>query len=230
MQLFEYLKEKKILSVITENTDYVLKSLKYLSPDGETECPDQVFYAKGQWYKKVKINENAFKCEGEKNFFGEAIAPEQYGLSKYRGGIIVFSTDVNAVNSQNKNIWQKVKSFFSNKINTFVNRLKKNKKLVNLVKKHNVEYENIEDYFIGAFTIGNFFKGRYVGNDGNIYDEKSTTIEIAGVPSEVLLLLGIEIANEFKQETVLIKDLNKNKFYLADRKKVKDAGKELKKL
>ncbi len=207
-----------------------LKEIKRLSPDGKNNCPDAPGYAKGQWWRAVSLNEQKFDTsdEDQRTIFGldEAVAKQQYGLSKYKGGIIVFSTDVNAVNDQ-KGVLGKVKSFFSNKMDTMVNRIKKNKKLANLIQKHNKEHGDIEDYFIGAFSVGNFFKGRYIGDNGKVYNEKSTSIEIAGVPSEVLLLLGIEVTIEFKQETVLIKDYNKDKFYLADRKRVKDASKEV---
>ena len=74
----------------------------------------------------------------------------------------------------------------------------------------------MSDETIGAYSIGNAFKGRYVGDNGGEYNERSMTIEINGLSSEALLYLGEMIARAFHQETVLIKDLNKNKIYLAN--------------
>jgi len=230
--LYESIKESllgKYVAIIAENSDYSIREIKHLSTDGKEECPAMVYVAKGEWYKNVKINEGLFDTGNKEFTFGEGVADEQYGLPKYKGGIIVFSTDVNAVNDP-KGFKNKVKAFFKNNIQTIINRITKNKKLNKLITKHNVTRDVIKDHFIGAFSIGNFFKGRYIGKNDKVYDGKSSSIEIAGVPSEVLLIFGTEIAKEFKQETVLIKDLNKNKFYLADRKDVKDINKEVEKI
>jgi hypothetical protein len=97
--------------------------------------------------------------------FAEAIAPEQYGLDIHKGGTIVFSTDVNATDlSKNK-----VKNFFLKKWKTLANRFTKDKKLANIITSRFKE--------IGAFSIGNFFKGRYVSGD-NVFNEKSASIEV----------------------------------------------------
>jgi len=158
----------------------------------------------------------------------EGVHPEQYGLAKWRGGIIVFSVSVNAVNDNAKTLAAKLKQTIINKFETFKNIVLKNKKLSNLIAKYNLS--NDEEAFIGAFTIGNFFPGRYTGDNGKIYNETSTSIEIAGVPSEVLLALAALISAEFKQESVLVKDNNLNKYYLADKTKVQNLTKELEKL
>lgn len=137
--------------------------------------------------------------------FTEGISPEQYGLDKYKGGTIVFSTDVNAADlSKNK-----VKNFFLKKWKTLSNRLTKDRKLGELITNKFKE--------IGAFSIGNFFKGRYVSGD-NIFNEKSASIEVLGIPSEVLIRLATEIARAFNQETVLFKDHETGRNILIDQK------------
>ena len=70
--------------------------------------------------------------------------------------------------------------------------------------------------YVGAYSVGNFFKGKYVGDNGEMYDEKSIAVEINGLSSKSLLTIAEMIAKEFRQETVLVKDLNKNKIYTAD--------------
>ena len=66
-------------------------------------------------------------------------------------------------------------------------------------------------------SVGNFFKGRYVGNNNEVYDEKSICIDIFGMLSDSLVRLTIAIARESKQETVLLKDFNTGKNILIDR-------------
>jgi hypothetical protein len=68
-----------------------------------------------------------------------------------------------------------------------------------------------------GFSSGNFFKGKYIDVAGNEYTEKSTSIEILGGSSEVLVRLATEIARAFKQEAVLLKDYNTGKNILIDR-------------
>ena len=56
----------------------------------------------------------------------------------------------------------------------------------------------------------------YKGRVKKMYDEKSIAVEINGLSSKSLLTIAEMIAKEFRQETVLVKDLNKNKIYTAD--------------
>lgn len=102
------------------------------------------------------------------------------------------------------------------------NRLFINKKLTDIIVKHNkktaAQFQNGENpYGVVGFTVGNFFKGRYPAADGSVFDETSTSIEIIGIPQAALLVLATEIAKEFKQETVLVKDYESQRIYLADR-------------
>jgi len=136
----------------------------------------------------------------------EGIAKDQMNLNIYKGGIIVFSTDVNAVDISTT----KILLWFKKKYHSFINRLMKNKKLNNIITT-----KFSED--IKGFSIGNFFKGRYVENN-KVFNEKSTSIEILGVPSEVLIRLATEIARDFNQSTVLLRDNNNSKNILIDRK------------
>ena len=155
------------------------------------------------WYKGGIIQEY-YSLNGE--LLKEGISPHQMSLDKFKGGIIVFSTDVNAVDISKS----KIVSWFKKKYETFINRLMKNKKLTNIIST-----KFSKD--ISSFTIGNFFRGRYVEN-GKIFDEKSISISILGVPSEVLIRLATEIARSFNQSTVLLKDKNTNKNILIDKK------------
>jgi len=65
------------------------------------------------------------------------------------------------------------------------------------------------------FSIGKFFKGKYVGN-GKLYDKESVCIEVSGIPSSILIKFAIEIAKSFKQVVILVKDYSNGKNLLID--------------
>jgi len=118
-----------------------------------------------------------------------------------KGGVIVFSVNVNAVElSKNKLV-----RFIKNQFETATNILFKTDK-INKVIKNNPK--------ILGVTIGNFVKGRYKAKDGSLYDESSLSVEIVGITSDVLNKTAEELAQEFKQETVLVKNYHENKIYL----------------
>lgn len=69
--------------------------------------------------------------------------------------------------------------------------------------------------FIVACAIGKAFKGMYIDGNNERYDINSTTIEVSCLPSKDLLRLAEQIAKELHQEQIFVKDLNRNKIYIA---------------
>lgn len=204
----------------------IITELDYFPTNGTTVIPDTNFYHKGGLLRESSLNKSNFNIYNHQYLISksgviqESIANVQYGLKDSRGGVIVFSTDVNALKPSNNKIYY----WFSNKIKTVKSRLFKDSKLTTVFNKFNSDNsesnsKKITD-FIGAFSIGKFFKGRYVSKNGEVYNEKSTSIEINGISTDALIYFAEEIAIEFQQETVLVKDLNKNKLYLVDQNKV----------
>lgn len=127
----------------------------------------------------------------------------------YKGGIIVFSTDVNALDTaETDSIVDRIRSFFRTGFKTMVNRLMHTRKLDDVFKK----FEEI-----GGWSVGRFFRGRYLDKStGTIYSEKSLSVEIIGITSEVLIKVAEHIAREFEQKEVLVKDHNNGKIFLVD--------------
>jgi hypothetical protein len=122
----------------------------------------------------------------------------------YKGGIIVFSTDINAVQvSKNKLI-----NFIFSKMQSIKNAILINKKIDKVIKQHETQLKGI------GLTVGNFVKGRYVADNGVIYDEKSASVEIIGVQTNVLNEIANSLREEFKQESVLVKNYEDEKIYL----------------
>ena len=64
-----------------------------------------------------------------------------------------------------------------------------------------------------AYSVGNFFRGKYVGANGKVYGEKSLAVEINGVSSKALLRIAEQILRELHQTSALVKDLNNNKLF-----------------
>lgn len=188
----------KVLSETKQTTRW--KEVKYFHPEGKT-MPNGSHYQRGGFIHECKQNSNSFILD-------EGVHNNQYGMTNYRGGIIVFSTDVNAVELDRNKILNKIKQI----ITTYKNRFNRGSIIHNIVNKFNEKGEE----HIGAYSVGNFFKGKYVGDNGEMYNEKSLAVEINGLSSESLLTVAEMIAQEFMQETVLVKELNKNKIYTAD--------------
>lgn len=103
-------------------------------------------------------------------------------MAYYRGDLVVFSTDVNAVKVNDNKLINKIKQLIA----TFNNRINRNKKIHNTINNLNKGIEKPEER-IGAYSVGNFFKGKYVGDNGEMYNDKSLSVEINGISSRNLL-------------------------------------------
>lgn len=117
----------------------------------------------------------------------EGVHDKQYELKDLRGGIIVF---LNVLDGEE--------------------RLEKYKKTLGNLFNNN---HGTQSY---PYSVGHAFHGKYQVDDGKMFDDKSVTFEINGTSCKSLLKLAELVAKFFGQETVLVKDLNKNKIYLAD--------------
>ncbi len=72
----------------------------------------------------------------------------------------------------------------------------------------------LPEEFIGAYSVGHAFKGKYVGERGEVYDEASLSIEVNGLSSMSLIQLAEQMAETLHLESALVKDLNNGKIFL----------------
>lgn len=114
------------------------------------------------------------------------------------GGIIVLSTDVNAINLD-RNI---LKNWIKQKYKTIKNRLTYNKK----IDKFSQKYDEIF-----AWTVGRYLHGRYKSSNGEVFDENSISIELLNVSDETIISFAEDLCYEFLQETVLVKLYGQNR-------------------
>lgn len=199
---FAHLKES--VRRICGNTHYSFKEVRYFHPNGGN-LPNGSYYQKGGFMNECRKNADSFILD-------EGVHGEQYGLSKYRGGVIVFAVNVNAIKMSDNKVLNAIRQF----VETNKNRFKKDSIVHKTILRFNNDDSKNNGESIGAYSLGNFFKGKYVGDNGEMFNDNSICLEINGLSSKSLLKLAEMIADRFKQETVLVKDLNKNKIYLAD--------------
>jgi hypothetical protein len=213
--------DKEKITVLEQNSGkkYHIKEIEHFHPDGK-KAPNGVHYERGGYFKECIENSKKFSVKEGTTYIltsngdyilAEALHSQQYGLSEYKGGITVFSTDVNAAQLSNNRFVNHIKQVYK----TFQQRYLKNKKVNQTVNRFNAS----EEEYIGAFSVGSFFQGKYVSDNGKIFSEKSASIEINGLSTKALNVFAEMIANEFLQETVLVKDLNSQKIYLVNGEK-----------
>lgn len=150
-------------------------------------------------YKAIKIDKDKIIAS---NIISEGI--EFQPAKNEQGGMIIFSTEVNAVElSKNKFI-----NWIKQKITSLKNKFNSYEKIDTLAKK----YELI------GWTVGKFLSGRYTDRTGKVYDENSLSVEVVGINSETLINLAEDICRDFEQETVLVKDYNSQKILFVNGK------------
>ena len=122
--------------------------------------------------------------------------------SNEKGGIIVFSTDVNAVElSPNR-----IANWIKQKIATFKNRHNSTKIVDRIANRNNLV----------GWTIGHYLDGRYRAKNGQNYGENSLSLMIVGVDTDGMVKIAEDICKEFQQESVLLKDFSTGRILFVD--------------
>jgi len=213
----EFSAEQMLIDAFEKCSPKRFREIKQFHPEGKS-MPNGISYQRGEYARECIDNLQSFALN-------ESMHGIQGGMKNYRGGIIVFSTDINVLNGEKE--LENYKKKFSKLCETIKNRALKYKKLEQI---RNLFNKNQGEQFY-AYSVGHAFRGKYQSDDGKLYDENSVTFEINCISSESLLKLAELVAKSFAQETVLVKDLNNNKIYLADAfsmdKNLEDALSEL---
>ncbi|MCX6152596.1 MAG: hypothetical protein NT007_00390 [Candidatus Kapabacteria bacterium] len=197
----------------------MIRKIKYFHPNGK-KVPNGVYFQRGGYFFECRKNAQKFIVDNNHYLINsdysisEAIHGEQYGQWKYKGGMIVFSPDVNSI-VLNKD---KLNNWISKKITTLKIRLF-TKSIVQIIFKSCSQIHDSAEK-IGSFSIGYFFQGNYISDKNKIFDEKSICLEILGIPPKPLMQLAEDIHKYFLIETVLVKDFNKDNFYLVENNRI----------
>jgi len=113
----------------------------------------------------------------------------------WKGGVITFSTDVNA--TAQPGVIGKLKSWLS----TVWNRLNLTGRLRSIMASIGKDF---------GYTVRPMGRGNYVSPDGTVFNERSLSIEILGVPNEFLQAVGAAITKAFNQQEVLVRYYDTN--------------------
>ena len=119
-----------------------------------------------------------------------------------KGGIIVFSEEVNAVQLHPN----KVINWIKQKVATLNNWMRSTKTIDKIAQKHDLV----------GWTVGKYLTGRYTAKNGKTYGEKSLSVEIIGVDTDTMIQIAEELCEAFKQESVLLKDYSSNRIIFVD--------------
>jgi hypothetical protein len=150
----------------------------------------------GSYYKKgVFINE----CSENKDkfVFHTSTNEEAPKIPQYRGGMLVFMAS--AVQNPNNEIKGAVRRFINAKQKHFPNDI------------------------IVIYPWNKSFKGKFIGNNGEVFNNKSICLEISGLSCHGLLELADMLTERFGQKAVLVKDLNQDEIYLVTPNETDDA-------
>lgn len=111
---------------------------------------------------------------------------------KERGGIIVFSVEVNAVRQHPNKFINRLKQIAM----TIANKFNATRKIDRIANDNNLV----------GWTIGHYLDGRYKAKNGKIYGEDSLSLEMVGINFDKLVKIAEELCRVFSQESVLVKD------------------------
>lgn len=168
-----------------------------------------ILHKGGERYSYKKLESNVYYNIFNRRKLNESTVKTY--IEEEKGGMIIFSPVVNQIidkkyKDKKKGLFIKLKKWFD-----------KNKK----TKKNNIFKEKALDKIIDikgdiGFTAGYLFKGRYADKKKNVFDEKSLSVEIIGLSKNELIGLTEKIANDFQQDTMLVKSYSDNKISLVN--------------
>ena len=160
-----------------------------------TEDRKNAYSSSRYLYAAIKLEESKIIAQQKPAVIEEGIEFEPSETEQ--GGMIIFSTEVNAVKQSE---------------NAIINWIKKKVKTIqNKFKTYNKVDQIAQKYDLVGWTVGKFLNGRYTGRNNKVYDENSISIEIVGITSETLIKIAEDICNAFEQESVMVKDYNTKK-------------------
>lgn len=180
------IKESRLREIVNEAVRAVLKG----SASTDYECINEA----RSWSEGMRKNACVPRIAYDKgrSIVSEGIEYEPQGNEK--GGIIVFSTDVNAVElSPNK-----VANWVKQKAETLKNRVTATRKIDRIANRNSLV----------GWTIGHYLDGRYKARNGKNFGENSLSVMIVGVDFDTMVKIAEEICSDFKQESVLLKDFS----------------------
>ena len=192
-----------------------IEKIDYFRHDGKNEKPNGMYIVKGFLYSQIMTNKASFRQSPSTKFFlAENPTNKQLVFSKYKGGMIVFPNNIKFAFDA-KNVL-KTQQLLQEVFAKVFNVSNKDHKAFKLVRKWRQEIDYTDEKVEGNFNFGYCFKGKYI-SENSAYNENSVTVEIKGVPPELLLLFGAKLSALFTEDSVLIKDFTDDEVYITNK-------------
>lgn len=139
----------------------------------------------------IKINKTDDKVlvSSDSGESGESVV--DIGNTK-KGGIILFPIDV----SETSIAYNPIAAWIKTNLSDYLNRM------TDMTKEEDP-----------SWSIGRYAEGRYLAYNGKIYDESSLSLEIAGVDSDTLKRITVDLCRILKQHYVLLYDCTANTIF-----------------
>lgn len=187
-----YIKENELKAMINKVISNLFKH--------KDELSYEVINESNSWasaMKKGAMGANGLRIEYsvEKTLYSplnEAIDFEPGENEK--GGIIVFSTEVNALSQSNNRFINWLKQ----KMMTLSNKINATRKIDKIANENNLV----------GWTIGKYLDGRYKAKNGKTYGKDSLSVMVVGVTFDTLIKIAESLCKSFTQESVLVKDFS----------------------
>lgn len=180
-----------------------IKKIKYFRSDGLDTRPSGL--TRGWIEQTIWKNKNGFNNHPMTDSYIESKKTTRYGFSDYRGGMVVFP---NGTNTDKSNIKSELKKIYG-----FINA-SNDKKIKKIINKWKSSLES-DSLYVGGYNIGNNFVGNYKDTEKEVvFNEKSITVELGGIPTEMVLMFAGALCAGYKAPSVLVKDFNTDNNYL----------------
>lgn len=152
---------------------------------------------------------------GPKNEFLNEESNSEYS-KEYPGGIITFSKDIN---SQEQLLQQSDIFSEGGVVTVSFDWDMLYQDMLEIMETFKVVIDEIRDnskktYGITNISMGNYFKGNYVYNSKQVYDEISMSIELNGIEEDELNEIARALCIELNIETVMVKNHFNSATYL----------------
>jgi len=130
------------------------------------------------------------------------------------GGIILFPNDFNHIDTERK-ISSSIKKI-TQRLKDFILSEPKFKEIFNGMLKESeaVEIGSNNDTVVSVVSVGNLCSIKYVNEKETVFDINSLGVMFSDIPTTGLLYYAEGLAVELLLESVMVQDLNENKFLL----------------
>lgn len=174
-----------------------IREIKYFHPTGKP-MPNGCGFQRGGYLNECRINKNAYSLD-------KSVHDGRCDNSQFMGGVVTLPTVIDEERySEVVNMVKQAAIFVEEKIRK--HRL--NSGFLGFDKNEHVE----------AYSVGHCFMGRYVGDNGDLYDEKSLSVEVNGLGRSGLNCFAEKLAESLHLRSVLVKNLINNTIYFIDTK------------